>query len=62
MLHEELKTYLDTVECEILRFPDLPGFPHHKHLPDAVIDSARPEIKSVLQEVVEKSGAGNTNS
>ncbi|MDD4914056.1 MAG: DUF6516 family protein [Methylococcales bacterium] len=42
-------------------FPDLPGFPHHKHLPDAVIDSARPEIESVLQEVMEKSGTGETN-
>ncbi|MFI3121600.1 MAG: DUF6516 family protein [Methylococcaceae bacterium] len=33
-------------------FPDLASFPHHKHLPDAVIISKRPEISSVLQEVI----------
>jgi len=33
-------------------FPDLASFPHHKHLPDAVIVSKRPEIGHVLQEVL----------
>lgn len=33
-------------------FPDLASFPHHKHLPDAVIVSERPEIGTVLQEVI----------
>lgn len=33
-------------------FPNLTSFPHHKHLPDDVIDSQRPEIGCVLQEVV----------
>ncbi len=31
-------------------FPDLPSFPHHKHLPDAVIAVAKPDIVQVLQE------------
>ncbi|MBI5847234.1 MAG: hypothetical protein HZB31_04675 [Nitrospirae bacterium] len=31
-------------------FPDLPGFPHHKHLPDDVIASERPDIERVVQE------------
>jgi hypothetical protein len=33
-------------------FPDLASFPHHKHLPDAVIISERPDISYVLQEVI----------
>jgi hypothetical protein len=33
-------------------FPDLASFPHHKHLPDAVIISERPDIGYVLQEVI----------
>jgi hypothetical protein len=35
-------------------FPDLSSFPHHKHLPDTVIVSERPEIESVLHEVMKK--------
>ena len=31
-------------------FPDLSSFPHHKHLPDAVITTAKPSIAEVLQE------------
>ncbi|MGQ9873161.1 toxin TumE [Leptodesmis sp.] len=31
-------------------FPNLPNFPHHKHLPDAVIASEKPEIIQVLKE------------
>lgn len=31
-------------------FPDLPGFPHHKHLSDMVIGSSRPDIPSVVEE------------
>lgn len=34
-------------------FPDLSSFPHHKHLPDSVIVSERPEIPSILQEIVQ---------
>lgn len=32
-------------------FPKLPTFPHHKHLPDDVISSQKPDIIQVLQEV-----------
>lgn len=31
-------------------FPDLSSFPHHKHLPDAVIAADKPDIVQVLQE------------
>lgn len=31
-------------------FPKLPSFPHHKHLPDTVIDSNKPDISSVVEE------------
>ncbi len=31
-------------------FPNLPNFPHHKHLPDKVISSQKPEIAQVLKE------------
>jgi Family of unknown function (DUF6516) len=31
-------------------FPDLPGFPHHKHLRDAVLASGKPDLLDVLQE------------
>ncbi len=34
-------------------FPDLANFPHHKHLPNNVISSKKPEIIQVLQEVAE---------
>lgn len=34
-------------------FPNLPNFPHHKHLPEEVIASLKPEITQVLQEVTE---------
>ena len=34
-------------------FSDLSSFPHHKHLPDSVIVSERPEIPSILQEIVQ---------
>ena len=32
-------------------FPELPSFPHHKHLPDAVISSNKPGVRQVLEEV-----------
>lgn len=35
-------------------FPNLPSFPHHKHLPDEVMVSKRPDIQQVLQEVVNR--------
>ncbi len=31
-------------------FPDLPGFPHHKHLPDVVMGGERPDLIAVLEE------------
>lgn len=31
-------------------FPDLPSFPHHKHLRDAVVASRKPELLNVLRE------------
>jgi len=34
-------------------FPNLPNFPHHKHLPNDVIASEKPEITQVLQEATE---------
>lgn len=32
-------------------FPDLAGFPEHKHIPGSVIAAARPEIPQVFAEV-----------
>lgn len=32
-------------------FPDLPNFPHHKHLPKNVISVKKPSIAEILQEV-----------
>jgi len=49
----------DEQNCLVFRydctphFPKLANFPHHKHLPDAVIVSNRPEIEHVLREVLE---------
>lgn len=31
-------------------FPDLPTFPHHKHLPNTVIAADKPDIAQVFQE------------
>lgn len=31
-------------------FPDLPSFPHHKHLRDGVVASNKPDLLDVLQE------------
>ena len=31
-------------------YPNLSSFPHHKHLPDAVIPSNKPDIESVIEE------------
>ncbi len=31
-------------------FPNLSSFPHHKHLPDTVIATEKPDIAQVLQE------------
>ena len=33
-------------------FPGLPNFPYHKHLPDGVIASEKPDISQVLQEAI----------
>jgi hypothetical protein len=35
-------------------FPDLPSFPHHKHLPDVVIACEKPDITEVLREAISK--------
>ncbi len=37
-------------------FPDLPNFPHHKHLPNDTIASNKPELTEVLKEVIELLG------
>ena len=34
-------------------FPDLPSFPHHKHLPNRVISCQQPNITLVMQDVME---------
>ncbi|TVQ59571.1 MAG: hypothetical protein EA366_04720 [Spirulina sp. DLM2.Bin59] len=34
-------------------FPELPSFPHHKHLGDTVIAADKPDITHVLQEAIE---------
>lgn len=31
-------------------FPDLSSFPHHKHLPDTVIPSDKPDIDEIIKE------------
>ena len=36
-------------------FPDLPSYPHHKHLSDAVIAASKPDLLDVLQEAKAKS-------
>ena len=34
-------------------FPDLSSFPHHKHLPDTVISSDKPDIDKIIKEAEE---------
>ena len=34
-------------------FPNLPSFPHYKHLSNEVVACEKPEIKAVLQEVID---------
>lgn len=36
-------------------FPDLPSFPHHKHLRDAVVATGKPDLLDVLKEAKTKS-------
>ena len=31
-------------------FPDLPSFPHHKHLQNSVVASSKPDLLDILQE------------
>lgn len=51
--------FQDERNCLIFRydstphFPNLSTFPHHKHLPDNVISSRKPEIIQVLKEATE---------
>ncbi|MGB3205609.1 MAG: DUF6516 family protein [Crinalium sp.] len=51
--------FQDEHNCLIFRydstphFPNLPNFPHHKHLRDDVIASVKPEITQVLKEATE---------
>jgi len=35
-------------------FPDLSIFPHHKHIPDNVIPSDKPDIERVVQEAKQR--------
>jgi len=34
-------------------FPNLPNFPHHKHLPSEVISSQKPDLVQVLKEATD---------
>lgn len=34
-------------------FPNLPTFPHHKHLPDTVIACEKPTLTEILEEVLD---------
>jgi len=36
-------------------FPNLPSFPHHKHLRDAVVAASKPDLLDVLKEAKAKS-------
>ncbi|HAN74540.1 MAG TPA: hypothetical protein DCQ51_17120 [Planktothrix sp. UBA8407] len=51
--------FQDENNCLIFRydstphFPNLPNFPHHKHLPNDVIASEKPEITQVLKEATQ---------
>nr|WP_277877409.1 DUF6516 family protein [Aulosira sp. FACHB-615] len=51
--------FQDERSCLVFRydntphFPNLSTFPHHKHLPDDVISSDKPEITQVLKEATE---------
>ena len=51
--------FQDERNCLVFRydstphFPNLSTFPHHKHLPDDVISSQKPEITQVLKEATE---------
>jgi hypothetical protein len=33
-------------------FPNLPNFPHHKHTPAEVISASEPDLKTILDEVL----------
>ncbi len=49
--------FQDEKNCLVFRydstphFPNLPNFPHHKHLSDQVIPSQKPNIIEVLKEI-----------
>ncbi len=51
--------FQDERNCLVFRydstphFPDISTFPHHKHLPNDVISSHKPEIIQVLKEATE---------
>ena len=51
--------FQDERNCLVFRydstphFPNLSTFPHHKHLPDDVISSQKPEITQVFKEATE---------
>lgn len=49
--HKQRATYLQVLVVRYdsaLRFPNLTGFPEHKHQPDATIPALRPRIADVL--------------
>ncbi len=50
---QDEKNYLIFRYDSTPHFPNLANFPHHKHLPNNVISSKKPEIIQVLQEVAE---------
>lgn len=33
-------------------FPELPNFPHHKHIPDDTVSAPEPDLQTVLDEVL----------
>jgi hypothetical protein len=39
-----------------LHFPDLPSFPHHKHLRASTVESVGPESSDVLAEARREAG------
>ena len=34
-------------------FPNLPNFPHHKHIPDDVIPASEPDLQDVIDEILD---------
>ncbi len=50
--------YLEKIENKLIfyydntpHFPNLKNFSHHKHLPDEIIDAAKPTVIDTIQEI-----------